>query len=72
MPAPALARAGTGDVLAGMIAGLLAQGIGPFESACAGVWLHAHAGLLAAEKLGSTAGVLAGDIIKAIPEVMPG
>ena len=67
----ALARAGTGDVLAGMITGLLAQGMGTFEAACAGVWLHARAGLLSANKAGSTAGVLAGDIIKALPEVMP-
>jgi len=68
---PALARAGTGDVLAGMITGLLAQGMGTFEAACAGVWLHAKAGLVAANRVGSTAGVLAGDIIKSVPKVMP-
>ncbi|MFN2144363.1 MAG: NAD(P)H-hydrate dehydratase [Anaerolineales bacterium] len=68
---PALARAGTGDVLAGMITGLLAQGMGTFEAACAGVWLHARAGLLAANKAGSTAGVLSGDLVKVLPEVMP-
>ncbi|MEN8240485.1 MAG: NAD(P)H-hydrate dehydratase [Chloroflexota bacterium] len=68
---PALARAGTGDVLAGIIVGLRAQGMGAFEAACAGVWLHAEAGLLAAEEVGSTAGVLAGDLIEMLPWLLP-
>jgi NAD(P)H-hydrate epimerase len=68
---PALARAGTGDVLAGIILGLRAQGMGAFEAACAGVWLHAQAGLLAAAEMGSTAGVLAGDLIEVLPWLLP-
>ena len=67
---PALARAGTGDVLAGLIVGLLAQGLEAFDAAVAGAWIHAQAGLLAADDLGSAASVLAGDVLAAIPDVM--
>ena len=68
---PALARAGTGDVLAGIILGLRAQGMRAFDAACAGVWLHAEASLLAAEAIGSTAGVLAGDLVEILPWLLP-
>lgn len=68
---PALARAGTGDVLAGMITGFRAQGLPAFDAANAGVWLHAQAGLSAAQQLGSTAGVLAGDLIDQLPGLLP-
>jgi len=67
---PALARAGTGDVLAGMITGLRAQGLDAYDAARAGAWIHAQAGLTAASFLGSTASVLAGDLLDAIPEVI--
>ncbi|MEK6221009.1 MAG: NAD(P)H-hydrate dehydratase, partial [Chloroflexota bacterium] len=65
-----LAKAGTGDVLAGIITGLYAQGVSGFEAAVCGVWLHAHAGKLAQKKIGSAAGVLAGDIIEFIPPIL--
>jgi NAD(P)H-hydrate epimerase len=68
---PALARAGTGDVLAGLITGLLAQGMSAYHAASCGAWLHAQAGLSAAWRLGSTAGVLAGDLIGEIPGLLP-
>jgi len=66
----ALARAGTGDVLSGLIAGLLSQGVGAFPSAVAGCWIHAQAGLRAAENLGNTASVLAGDVLQAVTGVL--
>jgi NAD(P)H-hydrate epimerase len=66
----ALARAGTGDVLAGIIVGLLAQGVTPLDAAVAGVWIHAHAGLEAESFLATTASVLASDVLEAIPSVL--
>ena len=66
----ALAHAGTGDVLAGMIAGLRWQGLAPFDAAAAAAWIHAQTGLLAAEQMGHEASVLAGDLINALPEVL--
>lgn len=67
---PALARAGSGDVLAGLIVGLRAQGVEAFDAAAAGAWIHARCGLLAADVLGSTAAVIAGDLIAVLPEVL--
>jgi NAD(P)H-hydrate epimerase len=66
----ALARAGTGDVLAGIIVGLRAQGLGAYESAVAGAWIHAEAGLRAGRRLGTIASILAGDVLDSIAEVM--
>jgi NAD(P)H-hydrate epimerase len=67
---PALARAGTGDVLAGLIVGLRAQGMDSFDSAVAGAWIHAQAGLYAADDLGTTASVLASDVLNSISDVL--
>ena len=66
---PALAKAGTGDVLAGMIAALLAQGVEPFDAAFGGVQLHARAGIAAARAY-SVVSVTPEDVIEAIPEIM--
>lgn len=66
---PALATAGTGDVLTGIVAALLAQGLGPFEAASAAVWLHAAAGREAARRHGAPEGVIASDVIDALPAV---
>lgn len=67
---PALARAGTGDVLAGVIAGLRAQGLAPLRAAVLGGYLHGRAGELAAESLGATASVIAGDVAEHLPEAI--
>ena len=64
---PALARAGTGDVLAGAIVGLVAQGIDPWRAAVVGAFLHGRAGELAAEMLEGTAAVMAGDVLASLP-----
>jgi NAD(P)H-hydrate epimerase len=63
---PALATAGTGDVLSGVIGGLLAQGLSPFDAASAGVYLHARAGFRLSTRLGD-AGTLASDLLPDLP-----
>jgi NAD(P)H-hydrate epimerase len=57
----ALATAGTGDVLAGVIGGLLAQGLDPYDAACVGVFLHGAAGQRLSERLGDS-GLLASEL----------
>jgi ADP-dependent NAD(P)H-hydrate dehydratase / NAD(P)H-hydrate epimerase len=64
--APALATAGTGDVLSGTIGAMLAKDVDPFTATCAGVYLHAAAGRRAAGRLGPD-GVIARDVIEALP-----
>jgi len=67
---PALARAGSGDVLAGIIVGLRAQGVSAFHAAVVGAWIHAQAGVTAAIDIGNTCSVLAGDILERIPDII--
>ena len=64
-PAPAwLASAGSGDVLAGIIAALRARGLGAFEAACAGVWLHGRAAEIAGAQM------IADDLVDALPRAI--
>jgi hydroxyethylthiazole kinase-like uncharacterized protein yjeF len=64
---PAMASAGLGDVLAGLLGALLAQGMQPFDAACLAVWLHANAG----EQLGKSGrGLAASDLIPAIRQLL--
>jgi NAD(P)H-hydrate epimerase len=61
---PELATAGTGDVLAGLVAGLLAQGMSAFDAACAAAWLHGEAGTACGP------GLIAEDLCEALPGVL--
>jgi NAD(P)H-hydrate epimerase len=74
LSAPALATAGTGDVLTGMVAALLARGLDPFAAACAAALAHARAGRDAAARIGAAESVIATDVIASIPAglAMPG
>lgn len=66
---PALATAGTGDVLAGTITALLAQKLPPFDAAVAGAYLHGLAGKIAEEEIGK-AGAVAGDLLPRLPRAI--
>ncbi len=66
---PGLASAGTGDVLAGAIAGLLAQGLSLFDAAACGVFLHGEAGEMVRARLGD-AGMIATDLLPVLPLVI--
>jgi len=66
---PGLASAGTGDVLTGAIAGLLAQGLTLFDAAACGVYLHGEAGEIIKDRLGD-AGMIATDLLPALPQVI--
>ncbi|MGZ8580376.1 MAG: NAD(P)H-hydrate dehydratase [Actinomycetota bacterium] len=65
---PVLSTAGTGDVLTGVIGGLLARGVGTLDAGTAGAFLHGVAGRLAGRNLGE--GTLAGDVVERIPDAI--
>ncbi|WP_428970654.1 NAD(P)H-hydrate dehydratase [Sphingomonas sp. Xoc002] len=67
---PGLATGGSGDVLSGVIAGLLARGVSPIEAAAWGVWLHGEAGRRLAASTGPI-GFLAGELLAALPGLLP-
>jgi|Deesub1362A_J573_1020465.scaffolds.fasta_scaffold01192_11 NAD(P)H-hydrate epimerase len=64
---PGMAKAGTGDVLTGIIAGLIAQGLSPVDASIAGVYIHGLAGDISSERKGVYS-MVASDIIRAIPQ----
>jgi len=64
-----LASAGTGDVLSGVIAGLVAQGLSLFDAAACGVYLHGQAGEIVRQEMGD-AGMMAGDLLPALPKII--
>lgn len=66
---PVLATAGTGDVLAGVISGMLAQRLTVFDAACVGVYIHGLAGEMLKEKIGK-AGALASDLLSLLPQAV--
>ena len=66
---PALATAGSGDVLAGAIGGFLAQGLEPLAAACVGSWVHGTAGTICEQEIGP-AGVVASDLLPRLPAVL--
>ena len=66
---PALATAGSGDVLAGAITAMRSQGLNAYEAAVCGAYLHGVAGEIARREIGS-AGVVAGDLLMRLPEAL--
>ncbi len=68
---PGMASAGMGDVLGGVIAALLGQGLSPWDAANSGAWWHGAAGDMARENLGEVA-LIASDVIRYLPAVMHG
>jgi NAD(P)H-hydrate epimerase len=66
---PGLASAGTGDVLCGVIAGLVAQGVPVADAAACGVYLHGKAGDMVKSELGD-AGMIASDLLPVLPTVI--
>jgi NAD(P)H-hydrate epimerase len=68
---PGMATAGTGDVLAGVLGALLAQGLPPFDAAVLAVWIHGRAGDLAARTVGEVS-LIATDLIAHLPAAFRG
>jgi NAD(P)H-hydrate epimerase len=66
----ALATAGSGDVLSGVIGGLMAQGVSAHAASVLGVWVHGQAGVLAGSKLGTDLSVTAMDILECLPDAI--
>ena len=66
---PGMATAGSGDVLSGIIAGFLGQGLNPYQAALAGVYLHGRSGDRAAAEKGQR-GLVAGDLISHLPHIL--
>lgn len=66
----ALSTAGTGDVLAGLITGMLGQGVKPYEASVLGGYVHGLAGNLAAKLVGNTRSVIAGDVLASIAKAL--
>ncbi len=66
---PGMASGGMGDVLTGLIAGLMAQGVSSYDAAVLGVYLHGLAGDIVAESIGLH-GLMAGDVLKAVPQAI--
>jgi NAD(P)H-hydrate epimerase len=67
---PAMATAGMGDVLTGIIAGLRAQGVSPWQAACTGVWLHAAAGDRLASRQKIDRGLRASQLVAELPALL--
>ncbi len=72
LSSPALATAGTGDVLAGTIGALLARGVEPFSAAACGVHACTRAGVIAAQRTGSAESVIATDVVAALGQALAG
>ncbi|MHB1457553.1 MAG: NAD(P)H-hydrate dehydratase [Armatimonadota bacterium] len=66
---PGMATGGTGDVLAGVIGGLMSQGLSAFDAAVSGVFIHGMAGDIAADEIGES-GMIAGDLLVAVPKAL--
>ena len=67
---PGMATGGSGDVLAGLMAALIAQKVPPFEAAASAVWLHGRAGDRSARRLGQY-GMLPSDMLRELPRLLP-